>query len=42
VGCGVGQVKMCVTDFCAVWFTDCLIYIVVFNTDVSAIDSTRF
>ena len=33
---------MCVTEYRIVWFTHCLVYLVVFNTDSSALGSTHF
>ena len=33
---------MCVTENCIVWFTHCLVYLVVFNTDSSTLGSTHF
>jgi hypothetical protein len=33
---------MFVTVYCIVWFTHCLVYLVVLNTDLSTFGSTRF
>jgi hypothetical protein len=35
--CGVGLGEMCVIECSIVWFTDCLAYPVVFNTDLSTL-----
>ena len=37
--CGVGLGAMCEIK---VWFNECSVYLVVFNTDSSALGSTRF
>ena len=34
---GVGLGKMCVLEYYTVWFTDCLVYLVIFNTDSSTL-----
>jgi hypothetical protein len=39
---GVGLGEMCVTEYRIVWFTDCLVHLVAFNTDSSTLGSTRF
>ena len=39
---GVGLGEMCVIDFCVVWLTHCLVYLVVFNTDSSTLCSAGF
>ena len=39
VVCVVGLGAVCEIK---VWFTDCLVYLVVFNTDSSTLGSTRF
>jgi len=33
---------MCELEYCIVRFTHCLVYVVVFNTDSSTLDSTHF
>jgi len=33
---------MCAIEYCIVWFTHCLVYLGVFNTDSSTLDSTHF
>ena len=33
---------MCVIEYCIVWFTYYLVYLVVFNTDSSTLGSTCF
>jgi hypothetical protein len=42
VECGIGLGEIRVTEHCIVWFTDCLVRIVVLNTDSSTLGSTRF
>ena len=39
---GVCFGEMCVIECCIVWFTDCLVYLVVFNTHSSTVGSTRY
>jgi len=39
---GVSVGEICVTEYCKVWFTHCLVYPVVFNTCSSTVGSTRF
>ena len=39
---GVGLGEMCVTECCIEWFSDCLVYRVVFNTDSFTLGSTCF
>jgi hypothetical protein len=39
---GVGLGTMCVIEYCIVWFIQCLVYLVVFNTDSSTLGSTHF
>jgi len=39
---GIGVDEMCVIEYCKVWFTHCLVYLVVFNTDSSTSGSSRF
>jgi len=34
--------EVCEIEYCIVWFTCCLVYIVVFNTDSSTVGSTSF
>jgi len=41
VECGVGLGEMCVLDFCIVWFTHCLVHLVVRNTDSFTLGSAR-
>jgi len=38
----VGVGEMCVIECSIVWFTHCLVYLVVFNTDLSTLGSIRF
>jgi hypothetical protein len=37
----VGVGEMCVIEYYTAWFTDCLLYLVVLNTDSSTLGSTR-
>jgi len=39
---GVGVGELCVSKYCKVWFTHCLVYLVVFNSNSSTLGSTRF
>jgi len=39
---GVGLGEMCVIDYNTVWFTHCLVYLVVSNTDSSTLGSSHF
>jgi len=39
---GVRVGEMCVTEYCIEWFTHCLVYLVVFNTDSCILGSTCF
>jgi len=39
---GEGLGKICVIEYCIVWFTHYLVYLVVFNTDSSILGSTCF
>ena len=43
-GKGIGGVgcEVCETEYTIVWFTHCLVYLVVFNTDSSTVGSTSF
>ena len=38
---GVGLGEICVIEYCVVWFTHCLVHLVIFNTDSSTSGSTR-
>ena len=39
---GVGLGEMCVTDYCTVWYTHYLVYIMISNADSSTLVSAHF